>query len=138
MNDRPEQSPEATGLRPDEIEVRTLADRARLPSLRALASDMAMRQDYDLDSIGAIRLAVEEVCTTVVCNTDRDRLLVCRLLISSTNVEIIASVPIPEGQQPVVQPLNLRILRGLADSVDIWTTDDGARQLHVWLAKSAD
>jgi serine/threonine-protein kinase RsbW len=135
VNDRPE-PPDITGLRPNEIELRMLAHRERVPAIRALATDMAMRADHDLDSIGTLRLMVEEVCITLLANAGQDSVLVFRLRVSPSGVEITASVPTPDGQPPTVRPLNLRILRAMSDSVDFWTTGEEPRQFHVQLTKS--
>lgn len=109
-----------------------------VPGIRALAADMAMREDYDLDAISDLRLAVEEACTSVLANADPTGLLVCRVLVSATAVEISAFVVLADGREPNVGPLSLRILRTLSDSVDYWTTTTaGRRRFHVQLTKAA-
>lgn len=132
VNDRPE-PPEITGLRPNEVEVRMLADKEPVLAVRALATDMAMRGDYDLDTIGAVRLVVEEMCITLLANAEQDSVLIFRLLVSSSGVEIIASVPMPDGHSPSVRPLSLRILRAMSESVDFWAIDG---HFHAQLTKS--
>jgi serine/threonine-protein kinase RsbW len=115
-----------------------LASRERVPGVRALAADMAMREDFDLDAISDLRLAVEEACATVLANAEPDSTLVCRLLVSTKLLEINASATLRPGLEPEVGSLSLRILRTLADSVDYWTTNTngGGRQFHVQLTKS--
>jgi serine/threonine-protein kinase RsbW len=137
VNDRQEPSPDVADLRPREVEVRMLASMDRVPGIRALAADMAMREDFDLDAIADLRLAVEEACATVLANADPGGMLVCRLLISQSDVEINAFVTLPGGRNPAVGPLSLRILRTLSDSVDYWTTrTNGQRVFHVQLTRS--
>lgn len=139
MNERADQSSGSAALRPNEVEVRMLASRERVPGIRAMAADMAMREDFDLDAISDVRLAVEEACATVLANAEPESVLSCRLLVSTKLLEINASAPLPDGQEPEVGSLSLRILRTLADSVDYWTTTDtagGERQFHVQLTKS--
>ena len=62
MNERADQSSDSAAahpnedsanaaLRPNEVEVRMLARRQWVPGIRALAADMAMREDFDLDAI---------------------------------------------------------------------------------------
>lgn len=124
-------------LRPHEVEVRMLADKDQVPVIRALAADLAIRQDLDLDTVDDLRLAVEEACAAVTACADQDDVLVCRLMVTSTVVEITASVRVPTGRQPVVGPFSLRILRTLSDTVDFWTTGSGAqRYFHARLTKS--
>lgn len=114
-----------------------LARGDRVPGIRALAADMAMHEDFDLDAISDLRLAVEEACATVLANADPDTTLVCRLLVSSAEVEISAFVTLLDGVDPTVGPLSLRILRTLSDSVDYWTTRTAnSRRFHVQLIRS--
>jgi serine/threonine-protein kinase RsbW len=121
----------------DEVEVRMPARTNHLPSIRAMAADLAMRADFDLDSISDLRLAVEEACGTVLANSGPDGELVCRLLVSPARVRISAHVPLPSGRKPAVTALSLRILRALSDSVDCWTSStNGYRLLHVQLTKA--
>lgn len=114
-----------------------LARMDRVPGIRAMAADLAMRADFDLDAISDLRLAVEEACATVLANTDPDSELVCRLLVSAEKVEISAHVPLPDRREPSVAAFSLRILRTLSDSVDYWTSRvNGQRLFHVQLTRS--
>lgn len=131
------QDPDDTPLRPHEVEVRMMADGGQIPGIRALAADMAMHSDFDLDSIDDVRLAVEEACATVVANADPDGVLVCRLLVTAAELDISAFVTVADGVDPAVGPLSLRILRTLSDSVDYWTTKFGnRRRFHVQLTRT--
>jgi serine/threonine-protein kinase RsbW len=111
-----------------------LARRDGVPGLRGLAAELAMREDFDLDTIADLRLAIEEACAIVLANADPEGLLVCRLLVSSAQVQITVSVRLPDGWEPVVGPLSLRIMRTLSESVDCWTNgENGRRMFHVQL-----
>jgi len=137
VNERPEDTSDTPELRANEVEVRMLASRERVPGVRALAADMAMREDFDLDAISDLRLAVEEACATVLANAEPESTLICRLLVSTDLLEINASATLRSGPDPEVGSMSLRILRTLADSVDCWTsTTNGQRQFHVQLTKS--
>lgn len=132
VNDRP-----SSALRPHEVEIRTLASMDRVPGIRAMAADMAMREDFDLDAISDLRLAVEEACATVLANADPNSELLCRLLVSQKQVEVSAHVTLPSDREPTVGPLSLRILRTLSDSVDYWTSsNEHGRLFHVQLVKA--
>src|SRR3712207_2378660 len=48
------------------VEVRTSATAALIPTIRAVASDLAARADFDLDAISDLRMAVDEACATLV------------------------------------------------------------------------
>jgi serine/threonine-protein kinase RsbW len=119
------------------VEIRALASGNHVSGIRALAADLAMREDFDLDEIADLRLAVEEACATVLANADPDGMLVCRLLVSAARLEISAHVTLPPVGEPSVGPLSLRILRTLADTVDYWTSRSAdARLFHVQLTKA--
>jgi len=136
VNERADQSSDSAALRPNEVEVRMLASRERVPGVRALAADMAMREDFDLDAISDLRLAVEEACATVLANAEPESTLVCRLLVSTKLLEINASATLRNGKEPEVGALSLRILHTLVDSVDYGTiTTHGERLFHVQLVK---
>ena len=50
-------------------------DATQLPAVRAMAGDLAMRMDYDLDAVEDLRLAVDEACATLSAIVDEDRRL---------------------------------------------------------------
>ena len=56
----------ATGERRSErLELRVPASRTQLPAVRAMAGDLAMRMDFDLDAVEDLRLAVDEASATL-------------------------------------------------------------------------
>lgn len=126
----------ARDLEADEIEVRMLPRANLLPGIRAMAAEMAMRADHDLDSISDLRLAVEEACATMAANADPERTLTCRMLVGPSRTEIIMYVTLP-GRRPAVSALALRLLRTLCDTVDYWTSVENAHELlHVHLIRT--
>lgn len=126
-------------LRPDEIELRTLATRERVPGLRALAADMAMRQDYDLDTIDDLRLIVDEICAILLAGATGTDTLTVRLLIDPGRIEIGASIALPGHDEPAVKPLSVRILQTLSDVFDCDLVGEGEdRVLRLSFVKSLD
>lgn len=114
--------PAADDLRPDEVEVRALAGSRALPGIRAIAAELALRADQNLDAVGDLRLAVEELCSSMARNADPDQTMTTWLRVTPDRAEIRVDIPLPQ-RRPVVSPLSLRILRVLCDSVDYWTDD---------------
>src|SRR3954471_15896609 len=53
------------GRRAERLELRVPTTPTQLPAVRAMAGDLAMRMDYDLDSVEDLRLAVDEACATL-------------------------------------------------------------------------
>lgn len=132
------QDPLATGreLTADEIEVRMLPRAALLPGIRAMAAEMALRADHDLDSVGDLRLAIEEACSTMATNANPEHTMTCRLVVQPNRVEVTMNVTLP-GRRPTVSQLSLTILRVLCDTVDYWTTTAGEHVLfHVHLVRT--
>lgn len=113
-----------------------LAAGARLSSVRALAADVALREDFDLDAVSDLRLAVDEACATVLARAKPDGTLVCRLLVTPRVVEISATAPSDDGRPPAVDSMGWLMLRTLTDAAHCWTTEsDGVRLIHVRIVK---
>ncbi len=128
---------ESAPFRRHEVELRTLAAREQVPGVRALATELAMREDIDLDSVEDIRLAVDEVCAIMLANSMTDTVLAIRLLITGEHVEISASIALRDDGEPAVGSLSLSILRSLADTLDYWTSGDGdKRSFQLTFARS--
>src|SRR4051812_5104499 len=53
------------GRRAERLELRVPTTPTQLPAVRAMAGDLALRMDYDLDSVGGLRLAVDEACAAL-------------------------------------------------------------------------
>src|ERR1700754_4413979 len=59
------------------VEIRISARPVLIPTVRAVASDLAGRADFDLDAISDLRMAVDEACATLVALSPDDGLLCC-------------------------------------------------------------
>lgn len=128
-------------LADNEIELRMRASAARPSALQALTADLAMRADFDLDSVADLRLAVDEVCATVVDHASPDAMLTCRFALRSELLEIVASAECTPQPLPRTRMLSWQMLESLADSARLWTTDgDGHEQprVHVRIVKLRD
>jgi serine/threonine-protein kinase RsbW len=124
-------------LRPGEVEVRMLVGDVRVATVRAIAADIAIREDFDLDAIGDLQLAVDEACATVLAKGKPDGLLVCRLLVTPDQVEVKATAATDNGYPPSQESLGWYMLQVLTDSARCWTTAVGEeRRIHVRFTKS--
>lgn len=106
------------GRRGERLELRVPTTPTQLPAVRAMAGDLAMRMDYDLDSVEDLRLAVDEACAilatvgipgeplTVVFETTRDGL------------HIDAWIPAREGTTVPRDGFGWAVLQTLVDAVD--------------------
>jgi serine/threonine-protein kinase RsbW len=124
-------------LRAGEVEVRMRVDGVRVATVRAIAADLAIREDFDLDALADIRLAVDEACATVLAKAKPDGLLICRLLVTPAQVEVRATAATDNGEPPRGDSLGWHMLQVLTDSARCWITGaDGDRHLHVEFTKS--
>lgn len=123
-------------LRENEIEVRMPVSNAPIWVMRALAGDLALREDFDLDAVADLRLAVDEACGTVLVRAESEGTLTCRLLVAPERVEVKTTAVTPTGRPPEVDSLGWHMLRMLADSVRCWISEtEGMRLIHVHLTK---
>lgn len=121
----------------DRIRIRLAADLANLPIVRSVAGTVAALQDHDIDAISDLKLAVDEVCSTLItravpgtaleCSFVRDGDLVC--------FEAMASVV---GEAAIdTASFGWRVLTTLTDRVDSWAGPgrDGKPTLHIYIAR---
>lgn len=129
-------NPASGQLADNEVELRMLARTALPSAVRALTADIAMRADFDLDSVADLRLAVDEVCATVASHARPNAVLTCRVTVRPDCLEIIASVRCPPRRPVRIGRLNWQILEALADSARLWITeDDGEPHVHLRIVK---
>ena len=81
------------GRRAERLELRVPTTPTQLPAVRAMAGDLAMRMDYDLDSVEDLRLAVDEACATLVLVAAGDAPLSVVFETSRAGLHIDAWVP---------------------------------------------
>ncbi|GAA5156930.1 ATP-binding protein [Pseudonocardia eucalypti] len=100
------------------VEIRISARPELIPTVRAVASDLAGRADFDLDAISDLRMAVDEACATLVGLTTEDRVLSCRFFVGKEHIEVVASSPaVPTEGEVSTASFGWRVLQTLADEV---------------------
>ncbi|SMC53631.1 serine/threonine-protein kinase RsbW [Kibdelosporangium aridum] len=131
---KPEQ-PDPSG---DEIEVRVAADAAQLPMLRAITSAVAMRQDYDLDSIADLKMAVDEACSMLVLRAITGSILTVRFT-PKNEIKVVATVLSDSDEWPDTSMFSWHVLSTLTDSLEAGVTqapaDPGGHGLWIELTK---
>jgi serine/threonine-protein kinase RsbW len=119
------------------VEVRTSASAALIPTIRAVASDLAARADFDLDAISDLRMAVDEACATLVDVAAPGSDLHCEFTVLGERIEVRARVDIAgPGSTVSTDTFGWRVLQTLADSVELQA--DAGRTVGIRLHKSAD
>lgn len=130
-------------MEPDsgDVEVRMRADTAHLPVLTAVASTVALREDFDLDSLQDIRLAVAEMCATLLRLAARpESMLTCCFGVSDHAIRVHADVVPARPDTVDHHTFGWHALTVLADSVTEWAVVDrdghaGARAFHLEMVK---
>ena len=102
------------------VEVRTSASAARIPTIRAVAADLAARADVDLDAISDLRMAVDEACATLVDVAAPESVLHCTFHVRVDGIEVRAEVEANRSDAAVsTDTFGWRVLQTLADEVDV-------------------
>jgi serine/threonine-protein kinase RsbW len=102
------------------VEIRTSASAALIPTIRAVASDLAARADFDLDAISDLRMAVDEACATLVDVAAPTSHLVCTFLVRPERIEVHARVETKHAEAVVsTDTFGWRVLQTLADEVSV-------------------
>jgi len=123
------------------VEIRTSASAALIPTIRAVASDLAARADFDLDAIADLRMAVDEACATLVDIAAPSAILRCVFLVHHERIEVHAEVQ--TGRPDAVlstDTFGWRVLQTLADKVSVQhnsDTDGSGPVVGIRLAKNA-
>jgi serine/threonine-protein kinase RsbW len=104
---------------PSVVEVRTSATAALIPTIRAVASDLAARADFDLDAISDLRMAVDEACATLVDVAAPETMLQCTFRVHAEHIEVHAHVRGSTADAAVsTDTFGWRVLQTLADHVE--------------------
>ena len=76
------------------------ADPARLPLLRSMAAALAVALDFDLDTMSDMRMAVDELGSTVVTRARPGSIVTCTFVAVDAAVTVTASAT-PASDEPV-------------------------------------
>lgn len=107
------------------VEVRTTATAALIPTIRAVASDLAARADFDLDAISDLRMAVDEACAALVEVAAAGATLECTFVVASDLIRVHAEVRAARPDAAVAtDTFGWRVLQTLADDVAVHHTPD--------------
>jgi serine/threonine-protein kinase RsbW len=106
------------GRRAERLELRVPTTPTQLPAVRAMAGDLAIRKDYDLDSVEDLRLAVDEACATLAAIGLPEQPLTVVFETTRNGLHIDAWVPTTEGTQVPRDGFGWAVLQTLVDGVD--------------------
>ena len=106
------------GRRAERLELRVPTTATQLPAVRAMAGDLAIRMDYDLDAVEDLRLAVDEACATLVLVAVKDVPLTVVFEITRAGLHIDAWVSTAEGTEVPRDGFGWAVLQTLVDHVE--------------------
>ena len=104
--------------RPERLELRVPTSPTQLPAVRAMAGDLAMRMDFDLDAVEDLRLAVDEACATLSSVALDDSPLTVVFEASRQSLRIDAWVPTDAGVDVPRDGFGWAVLHTLVDTVE--------------------
>jgi serine/threonine-protein kinase RsbW len=110
------------------IEVRTAAIPHVVPTLRTIVADIAMRQDFDLDAVEDLRMAVDEACSLLL-PAAADGRLTCVFSWSNGRIEVSVSVLSDSPEHADESGLSWQLLTALATSARRSVTPEDGRYL---------
>ncbi|QIS13410.1 MULTISPECIES: ATP-binding protein [Nocardia] len=105
------------GLYSTPVEIRVAAAVPQLPIVRGLAETLVLLSDFTLDEVADIRLAVDEVCSTLIAVALPGSFLQCRFTIGEKELLVrVDGVAATEGL-PDEHSFGWHVLRTLTDQV---------------------
>ena len=108
------------------VEVRLPADLAQLFVLRSLAATLAIRQEFSLDGVEDVKLAVDEMCSAVTIRARAGANLVCRFGARDGCVEVAVTTVADSDESISRDTFGWLVLTALTDSVSSWTEPEPA------------
>lgn len=108
---------------PSPVEVRVYADAALIPSVRAVAADLAARADFDLDAVSDLRMAVDEACSALVPLAVAGGQLRCGFTVADGRIDVVCRVPVDGTAALRQDTFGWRVLTTLTDAADVLSDD---------------
>jgi serine/threonine-protein kinase RsbW len=105
------------------IEVRIAASAAQISAVRVVAADLAARQDFDLDAVSDLRMAVDEACATLVPLAEPGTMLSCQFLVGPNDIEVLTTVTVAQPTRVPQNTFGWRVLATLTDDVQAIATE---------------
>jgi serine/threonine-protein kinase RsbW len=109
--------------RAERLELRLPTSPSQLPAVRAMAADLALRMDFDLDAVEDLRLAVDEASATLASVALSDSPLTVVFEVSREGLRIDSWVPTATGVDVPRDGFGWAVLQTLVDSVEAGPSD---------------
>ncbi|KQU36664.1 MULTISPECIES: ATP-binding protein [Nocardiaceae] len=106
------------------IELGVHADASQLSVTRAVAATLAAQDDFDLDSIADIRLAIDESCSRLIVRATPGARMVCRFLTADDALHVSVTTTTEAGADLDASGFGWHVLNALTDSVSTSQSED--------------
>ena len=121
---------------PDGIELRIAAKLEQLPIIRSLAATVAIRADFDLDSIADLKLAVDEACSTLITRAIPGSALTCRFILRDNEIRFTGMATSAIETEPKRDSFGWRVLTTLTDQANSWVhRNESGHVVHIEIVK---
>ena len=121
---------------PDGIELRIGAKLEQLPIIRSLAATVAIRADFDLDSIADLKLAVDEACSTLITRAIPGSALTCRFVLRDNEIRFVGMAMSAIDTEPKRDSFGWRVLTTLTDQANSWVNrNESGHAVHIEIVK---
>ena len=120
-----------------QLELQVDADPFWMSALRALTTDVAIRADFDLDSVADLTLAVDEACAMLIDAAQPEDTLVCRFAMVADRIIVTVTLPGGWHDRPGLSTdtFGWRVMVTLVDDVELLDGTGGDATLAIRLAK---
>jgi serine/threonine-protein kinase RsbW len=105
---------------PGDVEIRVEADLSQLPVLRSVGGTIAIRQDFDVDSIADIRMLVDELCSILLLRAQPESTFTCRFRRAEDELLVHGAALSDSDEEVTRDSFGWRVLTTLADKVNTW------------------
>ncbi|MBF6297349.1 anti-sigma factor [Nocardia amamiensis] len=106
------------GLYSTPVEIRVAASVTQLPIVRGLAETLVLLSDFTLDEVADVRLAVDEVCSTLIAVAAAETSLNCRFTVGDTELLVRVDGIAEKPGLPDQRSFGWHVLRTLTDAVE--------------------
>ena len=121
----------------DEVALRLPADGAYLSVLRTTTGGLAARQDFTLDEIEDLRIAVDEACAVLLPSAAPGADLACVFELHEGELAVSVSVLSTDGVVPSTDTFAWTVLTALAGEVSSDVDADGRVTVRLCKRRSA-
>jgi serine/threonine-protein kinase RsbW len=112
-----------TNGQPGEVRLTIPADSAYVAVPRAVVGNLAARNDFTLDAIDDLRIAVDEACALLLPQAS-DGAVECVFTVKPPTLVVAVSTAVPDGWEPDTSGFGWTVLSALVDSAEAQRAGD--------------